>query len=438
MAYIQSENIQIYPSAYRDGSIDPFAQLNTEFNLTHTKMLSSIDENNNYSYEDGNYLVIYLHGYYFKILKSEITNFTHDTNNVLYAVIRINKITVETSTLIETLVNYETITSTILDDGTVFKGLVLVDTITSDMTTTNGYYYIKVAEYSDSAWNIVTQSLKLSTTEIRDTSNNSINNTFTGLNINSTNLTSTNINSTEKITINNLDGNYSDNDSIIYLGKSSAVPQTLTFVPKTSSGSDPAEINLGTSDDRINDIYCHNINVIDIYARDISCWNSITPYNIDGRQYENNISTIYLGMEDLNFHQTLKIIPKNAAISLGWKTAKIELGENNNSLSKIYSDNIYSTNTSSTTFTATSDIRLKENIEDYKCEKSILDLPIKQFDFKTSKHHSIGCIAQDLKEICPEIVHENEDGYLTIEENKLIYLLIQEVKELKEEIKRLK
>lgn len=89
-------------------------------------------------------------------------------------------------------------------------------------------------------------------------------------------------------------------------------------------------------------------------------------------------------------------------------------------------------------FNATSDKRLKENIKEYKCSKSILDLPIVEFDFKDNKTHHIGCIAQDLQEICPELVHENKDGYLTIEENKLVYLLINEVKELKEEIKSLK
>ena len=49
-----------------------------------------------------------------------------------------------------------------------------------------------------------------------------------------------------------------------------------------------------------------------------------------------------------------------------------------------------------------------------------------------------GCIAQDLQKICPEIVHEDADGYLSIEETKLVYLLLQEVKELKKEIKALK
>ena len=89
-------------------------------------------------------------------------------------------------------------------------------------------------------------------------------------------------------------------------------------------------------------------------------------------------------------------------------------------------------------FNAASDRRLKENIIDYKPEKSILDLPIKKFDFIDGPKNQIGCIAQDLKEICPEIVNENEKGYLSIQENKLVYLLLDEVKKLKNEVEKLK
>lgn len=89
-------------------------------------------------------------------------------------------------------------------------------------------------------------------------------------------------------------------------------------------------------------------------------------------------------------------------------------------------------------FTATSDVRLKENISDYAPSKSILDLPLKQFDFKSDKSHHIGCIAQDLQQIAPEIVHEDKDGYLNIEETKLVYLLLDEVKKLRKEVDKLK
>ena len=91
-------------------------------------------------------------------------------------------------------------------------------------------------------------------------------------------------------------------------------------------------------------------------------------------------------------------------------------------------------------FGTSSDFRLKQNIKSYKAEKSILDLDVKEFEYINDAAHKkhIGAIAQDVQEICPEIVYEDDNGYLNIEENKLVYLLLNEVKELKKEIKRLK
>lgn len=79
-------------------------------------------------------------------------------------------------------------------------------------------------------------------------------------------------------------------------------------------------------------------------------------------------------------------------------------------------------------FTATSDQRLKENIRPWVCDKNILDLEVKKFDFINGLKDQIGCLAQDLQEICPELVKEDENGYLGIHETKLVYLLLQELK----------
>ena len=99
----------------------------------------------------------------------------------------------------------------------------------------------------------------------------------------------------------------------------------------------------------------------------------------------------------------------------------------------------FSGEVTSETFKATSDKRLKENIKPFECEKSILDLPVYTFNFKSDKEKNIhvGCLAQDLKEICPEIVHKDENGYLSIEESKIVYLLLSEVKKLQKEIEDL-
>ena len=89
-------------------------------------------------------------------------------------------------------------------------------------------------------------------------------------------------------------------------------------------------------------------------------------------------------------------------------------------------------------FYATSDKRKKENIKEFIPQKSILDLPVVEFDFKDSGAHQIGCIAQDLQEICPEIVSADESGYLSINESKIVYLLLDEVKKLRKEVNELR
>ena len=89
-------------------------------------------------------------------------------------------------------------------------------------------------------------------------------------------------------------------------------------------------------------------------------------------------------------------------------------------------------------FNAKSDARLKENFQPLKPEKSILDLPTYKFDFINGNKNQIGCKAQDLQEICPEIVNEGNDGYLSIQESKIVYLLLEEVKKLRKEIDELK
>ena len=101
---------------------------------------------------------------------------------------------------------------------------------------------------------------------------------------------------------------------------------------------------------------------------------------------------------------------------------------------KIAGNKTFTGNITANVFYATSDKRLKENIVDYKPEKSILDIPVKEYTFIGDDKKHIGFIAQDLQEAFPELVTKRIDGYLAIEESKLIYLLIDEVKKLKEKI----
>ena len=95
-----------------------------------------------------------------------------------------------------------------------------------------------------------------------------------------------------------------------------------------------------------------------------------------------------------------------------------------------------------------SDIRLKENIKtiDNALQK-INNLKGVEFDWKDDyisksggedgyfiRKNDIGCIAQDLQKVLPQIVAERSDGYLAIKYEKIVALLIEAVKELNNKI----
>jgi hypothetical protein len=98
---------------------------------------------------------------------------------------------------------------------------------------------------------------------------------------------------------------------------------------------------------------------------------------------------------------------------------------------------IESSTITANTFIANSDRKLKTNIQSYVPSHSILQLPIYEYDYIHDGQHTIGCMAQDLQTICPELVEE-KNGILSIQENKLIYLLLHEIKLLKKEVEALR
>ena len=84
-------------------------------------------------------------------------------------------------------------------------------------------------------------------------------------------------------------------------------------------------------------------------------------------------------------------------------------------------------------YLATSDINLKENIQDFVETKSILDVPIHRYTWKESKEEDVGFIAQELEKKFPELVL-GEEGHKTIKESKFVYYLMDEVKRQKARI----
>lgn len=177
MAYLNSNRITMYPSSFREHSQDPSSYLSTEFNLTQLKKLSEDNDLNSYVMEDGEYLCIYLNGYYFKALKSDIVKF----GSPLWAYIKLINETIyyreDTSATFESpkLVNLEN-ESAKLDTSTastsVFKGIAFV---TSEPTS--GYTY-KIQVLDDKGELVESSKMKLKSIEVKDTSGDPITKTF--------------------------------------------------------------------------------------------------------------------------------------------------------------------------------------------------------------------------------------------------------------------
>ena len=84
-----------------------------------------------------------------------------------------------------------------------------------------------------------------------------------------------------------------------------------------------------------------------------------------------------------------------------------------------------------------SDKKLKTNIKDIKYGlKDVLKLRGVDFDWKEKRDgvHDIGVIAQEVREVIPEVVQEakdlNEGTYLSVDYAKLVPVLIEAIKEL--------
>lgn len=91
---------------------------------------------------------------------------------------------------------------------------------------------------------------------------------------------------------------------------------------------------------------------------------------------------------------------------------------------------------------ASSDARLKDNLQVIPNALTKVD-SISGYTFEwneksNKKGTSVGVVAQEIQEVLPEVVVEKGNGYLGVEYEKIIPLLIEAIKELKKEVEELK
>ena len=97
----------------------------------------------------------------------------------------------------------------------------------------------------------------------------------------------------------------------------------------------------------------------------------------------------------------------------------------------VTANNITATLVTATDFNSTSDNRLKENIETINNPNDVVSrLRGVSFKWKNNGAPSYGVIAQELQQIVPDLVHENQSGDLTVQYMGLIAFLIESNKQL--------
>ena len=83
-----------------------------------------------------------------------------------------------------------------------------------------------------------------------------------------------------------------------------------------------------------------------------------------------------------------------------------------------------------TIFNSLSDIKSKQNIQTIKNSlEKVLKLRGVSFEWIDNKNKAIGVIAQEVEQVIPEIVTENENGIKSVSYDSIIGLLIEAIKE---------
>jgi hypothetical protein len=95
---------------------------------------------------------------------------------------------------------------------------------------------------------------------------------------------------------------------------------------------------------------------------------------------------------------------------------------------------------SSTSYVTSSDYRLKEDLQEIKGLEKVSALKVYDFKWKDSENRMDGVLAHELAEVLPYAVSGKKDGEQMqgVDYSKIVPLLIQSIKELKEEIDTLK
>ena len=199
-----------------------------------------------------------------------------------------------------------------------------------------------------------------------------------------------------------------------------------------------AEVEYATNADKVDNIHASQFMRSDI---DISTANNIT---MDGTL--NIRSAIDLADNDVLRFGTgddFKMYNNGVNQYMDWMSGSgsILIREGNAGIDKFIFTISTGNFTASGDITAYSDVSLKTNIELISKALDKVDqingVTFERTDIDTGVRQA-GVIAQDVQKVLPEVVREGEDGKLTVAYGNLAGLLVEAIKELRQEVKELK
>jgi hypothetical protein len=102
-------------------------------------------------------------------------------------------------------------------------------------------------------------------------------------------------------------------------------------------------------------------------------------------------------------------------------------------------DGNFTGDVSAVNFNSTSDESLKENVETIDSALAkVINLRGVNFNWKENAQPGTGLIAQEVEEIIPQVITENDDGIKHVQYGNLVGLLIEAIKEQQNQIEELK
>jgi len=192
-----------------------------------------------------------------------------------------------------------------------------------------------------------------------------------------------------------------------------------------------------TKNDITNNI---NVNINNIRNDLTNTRNEITnniTSNINSLRNDLNSNVTTL-TSSINFAQNDINDLRNNLVNTSNDVSIIYTQANKNNIRTIYFKNAEIDNIVAQDFTLLSDKRLKKNIKNINYPNKIFELNAKNYKWIDSNKNDSGFIAQEVKELFPELVNEDKNGILSVNYIKFVPLIVEIVKKQNQEILFLK